>query len=253
LAESLTGTKLRVIGFSLSQNPLTGDTGTVVNLKLTIHAAYNQSSAALSLSNGVLGNALSQNILWSMTSGIVSINTLPSNVNLNGTVIPGQPECHNATQIITVAGNGDTFIVPNGSSATMIAGQKIIYLPGTRVALGGYMHGTITTNGLYCGGQAPIFDSIGSIEDKGSGNSDRSFFNIYPNPTIGNFILELKGEVPCNEISVHIYGIWGETVLTSVLFAERKHLFDLSGKPSGVYFIRVISGDKAETVKIIKQ
>jgi hypothetical protein len=77
--------------------------------------------------------------------------------------------------------------------------------------------------------------------------------NIYPNPTTCNFILELSGELLSDKVSVDIYGIRGEKILTETLNGERKHEFSLSGKPSGVYFIRVISGDKTETVKIIKQ
>ena len=252
-AENITGTKIRVIAFSLSQTPLTGDTGAVVNLKLNIHAVNNQTSAVLELSNGVLGNALSQNVLWGMVNGVVSMNLVPTNVNVTGSVIPGQAECHNATQTITVAGNGSAFIVPNGGSATMIAGQKILYLPGTIVQSGGYLYGTITTSGQYCGMKAPVFDSVRSDGDKKMTNEEQSFFKIYPNPTTGNFILELKGDTVVDKIMVEVYGIQGKKVLTEVLYGERKHAFTLSNVPTGVYFIRVISGDKAETVKIIKQ
>jgi hypothetical protein len=52
---------------------------------------------------------------------------------------------------------------------------------------------------------------------------------------------------------VEVYGICGEKVLTKLLDGQYKHEFSLSDRPIGVYFIRVISGDKAETVKIIKQ
>ncbi len=252
-ADNITETIIRVIAFSLSQTPLTGDTGTVVNLKFNIRATNNQTSATLMLSDGVLGNVSSQNVLWGMINGNVSIAMLPATVNITGNVIPGQPECHNATQVITVAGNGSTFIVPNGASATMIAGQKIIYRPGTIVNSGGYMHGAITTTGQYCGMKAPVFDSVRSYGDKNTSNSEQSFFKIYPNPTTGNFILELKEETLPVTIRVEIYGSQGEKVFTKVLYGERRHEFTLSNVPAGVYFIRVISGFKTEAVKIIKQ
>jgi len=252
-AENITETKIRVIAFSLSQTPLTGDTGTVVNLKFTIRAANNQTTATLALSNGVLGDALSQNVLWGMINGTVTITLLPATVHVTGNVVPDQPECHNATQVITVAGNGSAFIVPNGASATMIAGQKIIYLPGTIVNSGGYLHGSITTTGQYCGMKAPVPDTTRSYENRSSASSQSSFFKVYPNPTTGNFILELNGEVLTNKITVDVFGIWGEKVLSATLNEERKHAFSLSDKPVGVYYIRVISGNKAETRKIIKQ
>ncbi len=252
-AENITETKIRVIAFSLSQTPLTGDSGTVVNLKFTIRETNNQTSATLALSNGVLGNAMSQNVLWGMVNGTVTITLLPATVHVTGNVNPDQPECHNATQIITVAGNGSTFIVPNGASATMIAGQKIIYRPGTSVISGGYMHGTITDIGQYCGMKAPISDSVRSYGDKKTTTAEQSFFKIYPNPTNGSFILELKEEVPTDKVNVDAYGPRGEKVFTEVLTGERRHEFSLSGLPVGVYFIRVISGNKAKTEKIKKQ
>ncbi len=115
------------------------------------------------------------------------------------------------------------------------------------------MYGTITTSGQFCGMKAPVFDSVRSDGDKKTTNEEQSFFKIYPNPTTGNFILELKGDTLLDMIIVEVYGIQGKKVLTEVLYGERKHAFTLSNVPTGVYFIRVISGDKAETVKIIKQ
>jgi len=252
LAENLTATTVRVIAFSLSQTPLTGDTGTVVNLRFNIRATNNQTSAILTLSNGVLGNVLSQNVLWGMINGNVSIDMLPATVNVTGNVIPDQPECHNATQIITVAGNGSTFIVPNGGSATMIAGQKIRYLPGAMVNAGGYMHGRITSEDDFCGIKAPVFDSVRSYGDRNTTNSGQSFFKIYPNPTNGSFILELKEEVRTDKITVIAYGPQGEKVFTEVLTGERKHEFSLADRLVGVYFISILFGDKIETVKIIR-
>jgi len=52
---------------------------------------------------------------------------------------------------------------------------------------------------------------------------------------------------------VEIYGIWGEKILSAVLNGDNKHEFSLSGKRSGIYFIRVTSGDNDETLKLIKQ
>ena len=84
-------------------------------------------------------------------------------------------------------------------------------------------------------------------------NLDNPKFQLYLNPTSGNFSLELNVESTVDKITVDIYGIWGEKILTETLIGERKHKFSLSDMPSGVYFIRVITGDKAETVKIVKQ
>ena len=127
----------------------------------------------------------------------------------------------------------------------MIAGQNIKFLPTTNVQSGGYMHGYIAPSGPWC--QTPSMPAVAMAEDEMQRSHIQSSFKIYPNPTTGNFIIELSGEAPADKVSVDIYGIWGEKVLSKVLNGERKHEFSLSDKPVGIYFIRLISGDKAET------
>jgi len=169
-------------------------------------------------------------------------------------VSSGQSSCYNATETVNIAGNGTTFIVQNGGIAIIIAGQNIHFLSGTFGKQGGYLHGYITTDDQYCGGQpnTMITKTIESIEIPVS-NLRQSNFKTYPNPTTGNFILELPGDLQTKKIQVDIFGMRGEMVLTATLNGERKHEFSLSDKPTGVYFIRIVSGDKTETLKIIKQ
>jgi hypothetical protein len=77
--------------------------------------------------------------------------------------------------------------------------------------------------------------------------------SVYPNPTTGNFILELKDLSTADPVKVDIYGMCGEKIITEVMKREGKHPFSLSGRPPGVYFIRLTSDNRVETVKIIKQ
>jgi hypothetical protein len=76
---------------------------------------------------------------------------------------------------------------------------------------------------------------------------------VYPNPTEGYFIVELKDEAPVDMVKVDVVGPGGEKILSDVMYGERKHAFSLSDKPAGVYLIRMTSGNRVETVKIIKQ
>ena len=111
------------------------------------------------------------------------------------------------------------------------------------------MWGYIAPNGPYC--QTPSMPAVVKSDVEILPATPQSSFKIYPNPTTGNFILELTNYA--NTVFVDIYGLWGEKVLTAALIGERKHEFSLSDRPVGIYFIRVVSGDKTETVKIIKQ
>ncbi|MCK9422810.1 MAG: T9SS type A sorting domain-containing protein [Bacteroidales bacterium] len=179
---------------------------------------------------------------------------VPENRTIKNINIPGgYDSCYNATQTITVAGEGTTFTVQNGGSATMIAGQNIIYQPTTTVYSGGYMNGYITSTGQYCGTKALSLPGVLSDGEHNEIIDAKSSIKVYPNPTASNFILELNCDFIDDAATVELYGIWGEKVLTTRLTGEFRHQFSLSDRPAGVYFIRVIAGDKSETSKIIKQ
>jgi len=192
----------------------------------------------------VTGNPATSNII------IMTVNGIPATTTVNGPVTG--TVCYNATETINVAGNNTTFTVQSGGSATMIAGQTIHYLPGATVQSGGYMWGYISPNGPFC--VAPTMPAVITGEEELLPiAAEKTFFKVYPNPTTGNFILEVKGEVLSEKLHVDVYGMQGEKVLTTEMDGEIKHEFSISDKPVGVYFIRVIVGSKAETLKIIKQ
>jgi hypothetical protein len=182
---------------------------------------------------------------------ILSGSSVPINTPVQNVTIPdGVSKCYNATQTIAVAGNGTTFLVENGGSATMIAGQNILFLPGTTVQSGGYLLGYIAPNGPYC--QSPAVPAVIAGEAELPASFENSSFTIYPNPTTGKFILELKTENLMERVNVEIYGLHGEKVQTIDLVGERKHEFSLTDRPDGVYLIRVIVNGKAEHRKMIK-
>jgi hypothetical protein len=157
--------------------------------------------------------------------------------------------------VLTVAGNGTTFLVKTGGSATMIAGQKILYLPGTKVEPGGYMRGYISTNGQFCGGkEATIISTLNSGEGeavKPAGSSALNF-QLYPNPTSGIFTLEQKGDLLIRYVKTEIYALNGQKVRTAESLDERKQRFDISDLPVGVYFVKIVTGDYVETIKLVK-
>jgi hypothetical protein len=192
------------------------------------------------------GNPASSNTVEMMVNGV------PVNSNANGIVVNGHAKCFNALQTLVVAGGGTSFIVQNGGSATMVAGHNIVYLPGTSVLPGGYMHGYITTANQYCGQQAPSLPTVVAGENDPTVSIQTQRFVVYPNPTTGNFTLEQKGDHSREDVKVEIYGMRGERVLTGEMPGERKHEFSISGFAPGLYFVKVVSGDSMETIKLIK-
>lgn len=161
-------------------------------------------------------------------------------------------QCFNASQTITVAGNGTSFEVTDGGSATMIAGQNILYLPGTTVDSGGYLYGYISENGPYCNNDAPVLVSVLTGITEPPSVAEHSYFKIYPNPTKGEFSLELSGIDQSPDIRAEIFGIHGEKVLSADLGGMRKYGFSMNSYPAGIYLIHILNGKQYSTLRIIK-
>jgi hypothetical protein len=181
-----------------------------------------------------------------------------------GTTTVTGTTCYNATQTITVAGSGNTFLVKNGGSATFIAGSKILYKAGTTVLSGGYMLGKITTNGTYCGAKSLEIVAAGTGDDQRNEHQDSTAtlpekegsgaFRLYPNPTPGNFTLELTTDISASTpVTVEIIGMHGERLMQSEFAGVRRHEMSLSGLPSGIYYVRVFHETFLGVGKIIRQ
>ncbi len=192
---------------------------------------------------------------FSSFTGVKS-TTPPANQELANIILPnGVSTCYDATQILTVAGNGTTFVVENGGNATLVAGSEIRMLAGSKVNNGGYLHGYITTNGTYCGAS---FNSLvaGSIQKEDAVGIETTgknqFIKVYPNPTTDIVNVELLGPDANAGASVTVYSMQGSQLLKKTSDGESKMQFSLSGRPAGMYLVHVQSGERSEVVKIIK-
>lgn len=133
----------------------------------------------------------------------------------------------------------------------MIAGQNIVYLPGTTVLSGGYMLGTIST-GTYCAGQAKSLTSADAGPNENLFNIYQANFTIYPNPTTGNFTLVQKGDNLYGNVTVEVFSMRGEKVMTETIIGEKMHDFRFSDMATGLYFVKVVADGYVETLKLIK-
>jgi len=187
-------------------------------------------------------NPAASNVVTMQISGIYTT------INVNGTVFNGVSICYNATPTMIVAGEGNTFTVQNGGSATMIASRNIRYLPGTTVAAGGYMHGYIST--VLC--HPPSIPSTVTGNEEPKAELQLANVVIYPNPTSGDFTVEYKGEATPGSIRVDIFGLQGERVLAGSISGEKKRVFSSAALPEGMYFVKVVADGTAYTFKLIK-
>ncbi|MFZ4523227.1 MAG: T9SS type A sorting domain-containing protein [Bacteroidales bacterium] len=194
-----------------------------------------------------------------VTCGILSGTSSPVLVEMTGNAfdiyyVAGFDDatiCYGATNEIIVADFDEPYSVLPGGEVTMIAGMSIIFLPGTTVQLGGHLLGYINPCGPYCEPPASKHPRMADREYNPMRNSERHF-SVMPNPTTGDFLLELKGDTTPAEAIICITGTTGELVLPKARMTGSRQSFSLSYLPTGIYFVRVISGDVSECAKIVK-
>lgn len=228
---------------------------------------------------GTMSNSTGQTDFITMASASVSLqfglqqvffeeSGVPTD-NLVQNIFVGsdENECFNATQTITVAGSGTTFVIENGATVDLIAGHNIIMFPGMHVHSGGYLHARITTDGYYCDGRQPVTTALPEakkllgempvqqlmtpVETTGNQHGMASF-KVYPNPTSGLFTLDLTGFDLQEKLAIKIYGLRGECIMQKEVFGDRHYIFSLEDQRSGIYLIQLLSNELVGTKRIIK-
>ncbi len=179
-----------------------------------------------------------------------STTVIPVSITLTDIMVTGT-QCFNATQTIMVAGNGSSFTVQSGGSATMIAGQNILFYPGTVVAEGGYLNGYITPGGPWC---APPTNAVMTGTSLSGEESKQLVCSIYPNPTTGRFTIGFNGkDAVANEWMVEIFDMKGEKILSEEITGTKQRELSVSGHPAGIYLVHLLSEKYNVTYRIIKQ
>ena len=180
---------------------------------------------------------------------IGKVLVVPENLTVtNRTVSLGEVTCLNALNTITVS----DFTVETGGAATVIAGTSIHFIPGIQVSPGGRLRAYITTAGEFCAVQPPSEEAVISAANESPSVAPGSWFKLYPNPTAGEFTIELTGtEIP-GEIHVELFGMRGEEILQESMNQEKIKKISLDNVPAGIYIIRIIAGKESATRKIVK-
>jgi hypothetical protein len=230
---------------------ITGDEGMIscVRVGVSPWVTYSQTNATL---HQLTANGTQ---FQGTFTGLKSTST-PSNQTLSNILIgDGVSTCYAATQILTVAGDGTYFKIENGGSATLIAGSKILFLPGTRVNYGGYIHGYISTNGNYCTATPNQYvANAGNVTESVEGMTDKGrSIRIYPNPTSDVVNIEFASQDIPDDAEITLYNMQGEKLIRKLLRNESSFQLSLSGKPTGMYLVHIQSGDKHEIARVVKR
>jgi hypothetical protein len=195
--------------------------------------------------------------LW--TSAVVFVTLPVLNISVTGTIGNGISQCYNATNVITVAGGGNTFTVENGGSATFIAGSKIRYLAGTKVFAGGYMHGYITLTNEYCSQTPnpvvsnPVFAGITKeTSDLNKADEKGNSVAVYPNPFTESFTLQVANGSEMKISHAEIQTMNGVSVLSLSLPMVSKTQIQSSSLKPGIFILRVTTTGGVKVHKLVK-
>ncbi len=251
----------RMISAAIPTKPFLGNNGVIVSFDVQtpeIAGAY-----TLDIIEAVIADANGINIMTDAIPGTVTIESLQDNLYLQDIFVSdGMEDCHSALNSIITAGENTDFIVYEGGSATLIAGKSIHLLPGTTVEHGGYLLARIASHANdYCDDQKAIAfteEPIAMEEDglsAGLLNEVRKngFFKLYPNPTEGNFTLELTTVGLEQGIKAEVLSMLGDRIFSKELPPQRLHALSLEGHPPGIYIIRVMKGDQLGVERLIKR
>ena len=102
-----------------------------------------------------------------------------------------------------------------------------------------------SVTGYAVGENGIILKTTGTVNINESGEEQK--INIYPNPTTGKFRIETKDALSKNQID--IYSMQGEKVYTLMLNTHHE-IINVQLSP-GIYFIKVIEGEKSSTQKLV--
>jgi hypothetical protein len=105
----------------------------------------------------------------------------------------------------------------------------------------------VTNNANGCSSATSITQSVSACAGLVTNNSNSLDITVYPNPSTGNFTVELNKN--CN---LKITNSLGQIVLDKTIEAG-KNTIDLRSQPNGLYFISVKTADKLSITKLIKQ
>ncbi len=143
-----------------------------------------------------------------------------------------------------------------GGSVELIAGEKIRFLPGTRVMPGGYLHAYIDRTGQFCSGLfAQMSDDHENENPKDldvdvAKHSER-LFTIYPNPGRGLFTFDIASCLHGKDLTLEVLSSDGRLVARKLFRASELHQLNLAGHDKGMYILILRSAGNRTVERII--
>ncbi len=245
--------KIRIFAYSLSQSNFTGYEGSIARIPFVLDSLvagiYN-----IDITDAILGDNQSEDILYSFSDGqATGVDGVPGYTTVRNIIInAGDTVCYNATNTITIAGDGTTVVVQSGGSATFISGYKILFKPGFNARPGCYTSAYITSGDFYCNELNrtvvnPDNDEIFPIQEIADEDPG---IRIYPNPCRGDFIIDFMNKELTGEIN--LLNIHGRRLFQCSFLKHNKVIADISHLPDGLYLVLLKTSEAYYSKKVIK-
>ena len=120
---------------------------------------------------------------------------------------------------------------------------------GTHFQSGSTVHAYIDLTGQYC---SPALKATVETVKEEVDNVTSGFFRVYPNPTPGQFTIEMNDIANEGSIRVEIFSLMGECVMRTELPLMKHYQLDISNRQPGLYLIKVMKGYDVGYVKLIR-
>ncbi len=231
-----------------SWNLPSGWNGTSTSTTLNTIAGLNSGSLSVSAGNSCgFGPAVSTG---------VTVTPYPASWLFTGNSIgSGQTMCKNASETITIAGNNGYFQGQSGSETSLTAGQWIRFLPGASFFTGAHLQARIGSQCIPCSANkiagAILSNEESVLQTANTSAADNSLFIVYPNPSFGDFTIELKDGLFAKSAVIKVLNLTGSEILNDQISDKKKMTFSISAFPSGIYIVMVISGNLSGIKKVI--
>ncbi|MBK9284614.1 MAG: T9SS type A sorting domain-containing protein [Sphingobacteriaceae bacterium] len=178
-------------------------------------------------------------------SGTNSVGCLSNLSMITITVAPNPTVTSMASPTAICVGESST-LTANGANTyswnTGATSSSVVVNPTATV-----VYTVIGTNTTGCTNSNTLSLTVNlctSINQIGAKNAETK---LYPNPTVGSFVLELAANT-----NVDIYEITGKVIYTNFL-QEGSYKIDLSDFANGIYFVQLKQDNSVKTLKLIKE
>ncbi len=158
----------------------------------------------------------------------------------------------NALPVLTAVTNNTLLCV--GQTATLSVSGATTYTWNTTentasIAVSPTVQTTYTVNGTDangCSNNTTLTQDVSACTGIATLTNDASI-NVYPNPNNGLFVIELT-----SASKVTVMNALGQVVIAET-FEAGKHTVNINNEATGVYFVKVMTNNKQQIIKVIKE